>query len=137
MEWAVGKQGEMMRPNTGKLMLPGSKIVWDIHYHAVGEAITDAAELGDLLLSEGAGAEVSDGARSVPRHCRRSKQNLDIAPNSVSVHQGFVVMKQAGRIENFQPHMHLRGKAMSMEAILPERHDADAELRPTSSSTGM
>jgi hypothetical protein len=37
----------------------------------------------------------------------------------VSVHQGFVVMRQAGRIENFQPHMHLRGKAMSMEAILP------------------
>ena len=28
MEWAVGKQGEMMRPNSGKLMLPGSKIVW-------------------------------------------------------------------------------------------------------------
>jgi hypothetical protein len=28
-------------------------------------------------------------------------------------------MKQAGRVENFQPHMHLRGKAMSMEAILP------------------
>ena len=25
----------------------------------------------------------------------------------------------AGRVENFQPHMHLRGKAMSMEAILP------------------
>src|SRR6476469_2826499 len=45
MEWAVGKQGEMMRPNTGKLMLPGSKIVWDIHYHAVGEEITDAVEL--------------------------------------------------------------------------------------------
>ena len=28
-------------------------------------------------------------------------------------------MKKAGRVENFQPHMHLRGKAMSMEAILP------------------
>src|SRR5687768_7309716 len=26
MEWAVGKQGEIMRPNTGKLMLPGSRI---------------------------------------------------------------------------------------------------------------
>ena len=25
MEWAVGKQGEMMRPDTGKLLLPGSK----------------------------------------------------------------------------------------------------------------
>jgi hypothetical protein len=34
-------------------------------------------------------------------------------------------MKKAGRIENYQPHMHLRGKAMSMEAILP---DGKAEL---------
>src|SRR5687768_9031472 len=25
MEWAVGKQGELMRPNSGKLMLPGSR----------------------------------------------------------------------------------------------------------------
>jgi hypothetical protein len=29
-------------------------------------------------------------------------------------------MRQAGRIENFQPHMHLRGKGMSLEAILPD-----------------
>ena len=27
MEWAVGKQGEIMRPGSGKLMLPGSKII--------------------------------------------------------------------------------------------------------------
>ena len=33
--------------------------------------------------------------------------------------QNFHVMRQAGRVENFQPHMHLRGRAMSMEAILP------------------
>ena len=30
------------------------------------------------------------------------------------------MLKQAARIENFQPHMHLRGKSMSMEAILPD-----------------
>jgi hypothetical protein len=29
-------------------------------------------------------------------------------------------MKKAGRVENFQPHMHLRGTAMAMEAILPD-----------------
>ena len=28
-------------------------------------------------------------------------------------------MRKAGRVENFQPHMHLRGKAMMVEAILP------------------
>lgn len=32
--------------------------------------------------------------------------------------QGFTVMHRPGRIESFQPHMHLRGRAM-MEAILP------------------
>ena len=38
MEWAVGKQGEIMRPNSGKLMLPGSRITFEVHYHAIGEA---------------------------------------------------------------------------------------------------
>jgi hypothetical protein len=28
-------------------------------------------------------------------------------------------MRRAGRVENFQPHMHLRGKAQMLEAILP------------------
>ena len=119
MEWAVGKQGEMARPNTGKLLLPGSKIVWDIHYHAVGEAITDSVEMAVYLYPKG----------QEPKHrivlgqfdaITGGRQNLDIPPNTVSVHQAFHVMKQAGRIENFQPHMHLRGKAMSMEAILPD-----------------
>src|SRR5208283_835717 len=45
---------------------------------------------------------------------------LDIPPNSISESQGFTVLKQAARLENFQPHMHLRGKAMAMEAILPD-----------------
>jgi hypothetical protein len=30
------------------------------------------------------------------------------------------VLQQPARLENFQPHMHLRGKAMSIEAILPD-----------------
>ena len=44
---------------------------------------------------------------------------MDIQPNTISVTQGNTVMRSAGRIESYQPHMHLRGKAMSMEAILP------------------
>ena len=53
MEWAVGKQGEMMRPNSGKLMLPGAKIVWDIHYSNGGEDITDQVELGIYFYPKG------------------------------------------------------------------------------------
>ena len=45
---------------------------------------------------------------------------VDIPPNTVKATQGFFVLRQAARIESFQPHMHLRGKAMSLEAIFPD-----------------
>jgi len=47
-------------------------------------------------------------------------QTLDIPPNTITETQGFHVLPEPARIENFQPHMHLRGKAMAMEAILPD-----------------
>ena len=45
---------------------------------------------------------------------------LDIPPNEVAMTQNFYVMQAPARIENFQPHMHMRGKAMSVEAIYPD-----------------
>ena len=110
------------RRTRGKLMLPGSKIVWDIHYHAVGEEITDSRRARHLLLPEGPGAEVPPGAGALQRHHRRQPQPRHPAQLGLAWHQNFHVMRKAGRVENFQPHMHLRGKAMSMEAILPDRH---------------
>jgi hypothetical protein len=118
MEWAVGKQGEIMRENSGKLMKPGSKIVWDIHYHAVGEDITDSVELGIYFYPKGQEPKFRQ-TLALFSGITGGNRALDIAPNSVNVSQNFHVMKKAGRVENFQPHMHLRGKAMSMEAILP------------------
>jgi hypothetical protein len=118
MEWAVGKQGEEMRPDTGKLMLPGSKIVFEMHYHSVGEQITDHVELGIYFYPKGQEPKHRQTLAALQSVAGGSR-NIDIAPNSTFVSQNFVVMRQAGRIESFQPHMHLRGKAMSMEAILP------------------
>jgi hypothetical protein len=34
--------------------------------------------------------------------------------------EGFTVLKENALIENFQPHFHLRGKSMQVEAILPD-----------------
>jgi hypothetical protein len=114
MEWAVGKQGELMRPNSGKLMLPGSRINWDIHYSNGGEDITDVVELGLYFYPKG----------QEPKYRQTlglwSAGGIDIAPNEVKVTQGFRTMTRAGRIESFQPHMHLRGKAMLLEAITPD-----------------
>jgi hypothetical protein len=118
MEWAVGKQGEQMRPDTGKLMLPGSKIVFEMHYHAVGEQITDHVELGIYFYPKEQEPKYRQSLAALQSVAGGSR-NIDIPPNSTFVSQNFIPMRRAGRVESYQPHMHLRGKAMSMEAILP------------------
>ena len=129
MEWAVGKNGDEMRPDSGRLMLPNSKIVWEMHYHAVGEEITAHTELAVWFYPKG----------QEPKHrevlalfntfsgAAPGGRSLDIPPNSVTTTESFVTLKQNARIENFQAHMHLRGKGMSMEAIYPGRQARDAE----------
>jgi hypothetical protein len=117
MEWSVGKQGELMRPDTGKLMLPGSTIQFEVHLHAVGEEISDSVELGIYFYPKGQEPKYRQVLGAL---MASNGLVLDLPPNAVTVSQNFSVMKMAGRVENFQPHMHLRGKAMSMEAILPD-----------------
>ncbi|MBI3399878.1 MAG: cytochrome c [Acidobacteria bacterium] len=122
MEWAVGKNADEMRPDSGRLMLPGSKIVWEMHYHAVGEEISGHTELGvwfyprgqepkhrEVLALFNSFSGNSPGARA-----------LDIQPNQITTTESFITLRQNARIENFQAHMHLRGKGMSMEAIFPD-----------------
>src|SRR5262245_1097565 len=116
MEWAVGKQGELMRPNSGKLMLPGAKIGFDIHYSASNEDITDNVELGIYFYPKGQEPKFRQVLHNMSG---TNSAEVDIPPNTVKATQGFFVLKENARIESFQPHMHLRGKAMSMEAILP------------------
>ncbi len=118
MEWAVGKQGEIMRPDSGKLMLPGSRVRWDVHYSSAGEEVTDSVELGIYFYPKGQEPKYRQ-VLSLFSGITGGNQSLDIRPNSVYVGQNFHVMRQNGRVENFQPHMHLRGKAMMLEAIGP------------------
>jgi len=119
MEWAVGKNYDIYRPNTGKLLLPGARIWWEVHYHAVGEEVRDHAELAIYLYPKGEEPKNRTYLTMFPATAAFG-QGIDIQPNSISQTQGFKVLKLPARIENFQPHMHLRGKAMTMEAILPD-----------------
>lgn len=121
MEWAIGKGYDLYRPNTGKLLLPGAKISWDVHIHAVGDEIRDHVELGIWLYPKGQEPKYRTyltGFQAVQGHDRL--RILDIPPNTITQTQNFTVLKQDAVIENFQPHMHLRGKAMEVEAILPD-----------------
>jgi len=119
MEWAIGKNYDIYRPNTGKLLLPGSKIWWEMHLHAVGEEIRDHVELAVYLYPKGQEPKYRTRL-TIFAATATSGSPLDIRPNTLVETQGFHVLKQAARLENFQPHMHLRGKAMALEAILPD-----------------
>jgi hypothetical protein len=128
MEWAIGKGYDLYRPDTGKLILPGSQISWDVHIHAIGEEITDNVELGIWLYPKGQEPKhrtyltpfpaVRGFQASAPR--TRTAYNVDIPPNTVTQTDNYTVLTRPAMLENFQPHMHLRGKAMLVEAILPD-----------------
>jgi len=117
MEWAVGKTGQVFPKDAGKLMLPGSKIRWEIHMFAIGEEVNTQVELGIYFYPKG----------TVPQHrtvlrmfdVTRGSQ-LDIPPGEVAMSQNYYVLQAPARIENFQPHMHMRGKATSVEAVYPD-----------------
>ena len=117
MEWAVGKGYDLYRPGTGKLLVPGEKIAWDQHIHAVGEEITGGTEIGLWFYPKG--EEPKHRSYLVPFTGIDNSKRLDIPPNSITGTEGFTVLRDNTLITNFQPHFHLRGKSMQVEAILP------------------
>ena len=126
MEWAVNKNYDVFRPNAGKLLLPGSRITWDIHYHAVGEQIRSNVELAVYLYPKGQEPKYRTFLTGFPGTPAAEGNHplvlgdIDLPPNSVAQTEGWQTLPAPARLENFQPHMHLRGKAMLLEAILPD-----------------
>ena len=118
MEWAIGKGYDMFREGTGKLIVPGEKISWDQHLHAVGEEVTAARR--SALWFYPKGQEPKKRSYLIGFTGLRQREFLDIPPNSVAYTEGFTVLKENTMITNFQPHFHLRGKAMKVEAIKPD-----------------
>jgi hypothetical protein len=122
MEWAIGKGYDRYLEGTGKMVMPGEKISWDQHIHAVGEAITGGTEIGLWFYPKGQEPTKHSylvGFTGIKRGTP-GQAALDIPPNSIAHTEGFTVLKENTIITNFQPHFHLRGKAMQVEAIMPD-----------------
>jgi hypothetical protein len=116
-EFAVGKTGDVFRENTGKLMKAGSLIAFDNHYHSVGEEITAQTELAIWFHPKGYVPKYRVYSQALG--VQQAMQTLDIPPGKITTHHAYIPLQSQARLENYQPHMHIRGKAMSMEAILP------------------
>jgi len=124
MEWAIGKGYDRFREGTGKMVVPGEKISWDQHIHAVGEEIKGGTEIGLWFYPKGQEPTKHSYlvAFSAIKRGAPGQAALDIPPNSIAHTEGFTVLKENTVITNFQPHFHLRGKAMQVEAIFPDGH---------------
>jgi hypothetical protein len=114
-EWAQGKSGEIYPENVGKLVMPGTKVGFQIHYHAVNEEITDTLEVGWWFHPKDKTPKYSAEYHSIGR-----TSPLYIPPNTVTQYQGTTVLQAPAILHNFQPHMHYRGKSQTLEAVYPD-----------------
>ena len=113
-EYAVGKYGDTFAENSGRLLKKGSRLRFDMHYFAVGEALTDQTEIAFIFYPKGFTPKYevrSVAFRNLPN------DELEIPPNTVVRHDGYFRLPRAARIDAYQPHMHMRGKGMVLEAI--------------------
>jgi len=116
-EWAQGKGGEVFPEDAGKLVMPGTNAAFRIHYHAVGEEITDTIEVAWWFHPKEKTPKYSLEYMPLGRVL---PADLQIPPGTVTQHQAVTVLKAPTILHNFQPHMHYRGKAQTLEAIYPD-----------------
>ena len=113
-EYAVGKYGDTFNENTGRLLKAGTRIRFDMHYFAVGEELLDQSEIAFIFYPKDVKPKYevrSLSFRNIPN------DELEVPPNSVVRHDGYLRLTRPARIDAFQPHMHMRGRGMTLEAI--------------------
>jgi hypothetical protein len=117
--YAVGKTGDIFPDGAGRLMKTGARILFLMHYHGAKQDVRDRTRIGLTFYPNG----------YVPRFVQHSAMvggasDLDIPPGAKDVRfDAYSKLPRAARLTGFQPHMHNRGKAMCLEAIVPPDMD--------------
>jgi hypothetical protein len=113
-EYALGKNADEFPDGAARLIKAGSKINFNLHLHSVGEETAANVEVGFRFYPKGYQPKYVVDIVPV------AGSELDIPPNTDNVRvDSYFRLKTPVRVLSFQPHMHNRGKAMCIEAILP------------------
>ncbi|HYL38392.1 MAG TPA: hypothetical protein VEV17_20915 [Bryobacteraceae bacterium] len=113
-EYAVGKYGDTFAENTGRLLKKGTRLRFDMHYNASGSEQLNHTTIAFKFYPKGFVPKYqvrSYAVRNIPN------DELEVPPNSVVRTDGYYRLTRNARIDSFQPHMHMRGKGMTLEAI--------------------
>jgi hypothetical protein len=113
-EYAVGKYGDIFAENTGRLLKKGTRLRFDMHYFAAGDEQHNRTTIAFKFYPKGVVPKYR--VRSVPIR-NIPNDELEIPPNSVVRTDGYYRLTKNARIDAFQPHMHMRGRGMTLEAI--------------------
>jgi len=115
-EYAVGKYGDIFGDNTGRLLKKGTRLRYDMHYFAIGSEQHNKTTIAFRFYPKGVVPKYqvrSQAIRNIPN------DELEVPPNSVVRTDGYFRLQRPARIDSFQPHMHMRGKGLTVEAIDP------------------
>jgi hypothetical protein len=124
--YGVGKRYETFPEGVGMLLPAGdAEVSWNIHYFPVGDVVEDdVIDVGLWLYPPGERPEIETRGEVPLMVDRRNGMpragDILIPPHGRQVLQGVHVMESPVLISSFRPHMHMRGKEMSMEAIYPD-----------------
>jgi hypothetical protein len=114
--YVAGGHGDVFPSDAGRLMSAGSKIRFNVHFHAGASQSREGPRVGFKFLAKGV---VPSHLQTVGRVGEPSEA-LDIPAGASNVrHDGYFKLEKPSRLISFQPHMHARGKALCIEAILP------------------
>jgi len=115
-EYAVGKYGDIFGDNTGRLLKKGTRLRYDMHYFAIGSEQHNKTTIAFKFYPKGVVPKYqvrSQAIRNIPN------DELEVPPNTVVRTDGYFRLPRPARIDSFQPHMHMRGKGLTVEAIDP------------------
>lgn len=118
-EFAFGKLGEVVPTDACRIAPANSRVRWDIHYYPDGNAVADDQVSVGIWYHD----ETFDREASYPQDLRSYSLeggDFDIPPGGKLMTQGFQSFDHPVRIDSWQPHLHLRGVAMSLEVFYPE-----------------
>ncbi len=115
-EYAVGKNGDVFDDDTGRLIKAGTQIRFGLHLHPYGEELPIMVHVGMKLYPEGYVPKY----QLVSQHMGDDDDLLIPAGQRNVRTDGYTMLTRPAVVTAFQPHLHTRGQAQCIEAIIPQ-----------------